>query len=177
MMNEDKKSKLQKAVDVYDSFQSDFDYTNRHTKSYAEAMWEIIESEKVSYLGPNGKLITSFIRDGNHFEEVTGLSASTYDSIMRNVENYVPSLTTFMTLCMVYQLNMTMVRELRHSYGYDFNAKSRIHQAYIYLLVNCRGKSLSYCNKVLQALGIERKHYLGDGTIDEDAVNFDVMGV
>jgi len=167
--------KLKKAFDVYESFQSDFDYTNRHTQSYAQRMWEIMETEKVTYLGPNGKPITTFIRDRNHFCEITGLGPSTYDRIKgdakKNSEGtYVPGIVTFMTLCMVYQLNITMVKELRRSYGYDFNARNRVHQAYVYPLVNCRGKSLSFCNKVLKALNIEEKNYLGDGTIDEDTV-------
>ena len=176
MTNEEKRLKLKAAFDVYESFQRDFDYTSRHTKSYASAMWEIIENEKVIYLDPKGKLITVYIRDRNHFAEVTGLGPSTYDRIKSGADSYVPSLKTFMTLCMAYQLNMTMVRELRHTYGYDFNAKDRVHQAYIYLLVNCRGKSLSYCNKVLKSLGIEGKYYLGDQTIDEQAIEFDVLG-
>ena len=170
-MTQEQKEKLEKAFDVYESFQSDFDYTSRHTQSFAQRMWEIISNEKVTYIDPtSGKQITAFIRDGNHFAEVTGLGPSTYDRIKRGKDEWVPLLRTFMTLCMVYQLNITMVRELRQSYGYDFNPKDRVHQAYVYLLVNCRGKSLAYCNKVLEALGIEKKDYLGDGTIDEETI-------
>lgn len=170
-MTQQQKEKLEKAFDVYQSFQSDFDRIGRHTQSFAQRMWEIMENDKATYFDPTkGKFITAFIRDRNHFEEVTGLGSSTYDRIKRGVDDWVPKLTTFMTLCMVYQLNITMVRELRHSYGYDFNPKNRVHQAYVYLLVECRGKSLMYCNKVLEVLEIEEKHYLGDGTIDEEAV-------
>lgn len=173
MTNEEK---LNKAFDVYDSFQSDFDRTGRHTQSFAQRMWEIMVSDKVTYLDPtSGKSVTVFIRDRSHFAEITGLGPSTYDRIKSGRDDWVPLLRTFMTLCMVYQLNITMVRELRHSYGYDFNPKNRVHQAYVYLLVNCRGKSLMYCNKVLETLGIEEKHYLGDGTIDEGAVIKEVL--
>ncbi len=166
---------LMKAFDVYESFQNDFEYTNRHTQSYAQRMWEIMESERITYRRPNGKIATTFIRDKNHFSEVTGLGSSTYDRIKYEArkggkDTYAPSLKTFMTLCMVYQLNITMVKELRRSFGYDFNPKDRLHQAYVYLLVNCRGKSLSYCNKVLETLGIEETYYLGDGTIDEKTI-------
>lgn len=159
---------------VYDRFLADFQCTNRHTQSFAQRMWNIMESEKVTYIGPQGKQIKSLIRDKNHFAEVTGLGTSTYERIKfaakSDDNNYVPSLKTFLTLCMVYQLNITVVRELRRSYGYDFVPNNRIHQAYIYLLVNCRGKSLSYCNRVLKALKIDRKYYLGDGTIDQDTI-------
>lgn len=169
-MTQEQKEKLRKAFDVYESFQSDFDRTDRYTQSFAQRMWEIMQSDKVTYFDSRGKLVSVFIRDRDHFSEVTGLGPSTYDRIKGDKLDWVPSIQTFMTLCMVYQLNITMVRELRHSYGYDFNPKNRVHQAYVYLLVNCRGKSLSYCNKVLKALGIEEKHYLGDGTIDEETV-------
>lgn len=175
-MTQQQKEKLEKAFDVYESFQRDFDRTGRHTQSFAQRMREIMESDKVTYLDhTSGKSVTAFIRDRNHFAKVTGLGPSTYDRIKRGTDDWVPKLTTFVTLCMVYQLNITMVRELRNSYGYDFNPKNRVHQAYVYLLVECRGKSLMYCNKVLKVLDIEEKHYLGDGTIDEGAVIKEVL--
>lgn len=176
MTLEEKEKKLSAAFDVYESFQKDFDYTNRHTKSFAESMWKIIEKEQATYLAPNGKQITTHIRDRNHFSEITGLGPSTYDRIKKGKDDYVPSIRTFMTLCMVYALNITVVRDLRHTYGYDFNAKNRLHQAYIYLLVNCRGRSLSYCNQVLKVLGVDHTDFLGDGTIDEDEIAFDILG-
>lgn len=176
MTDKEKEEKLKKAFDIYESFQTDFEYTNRHTTSFAEAMWEIIENEKATYVNDeHNREIHARIRDRNNFTEATGLGPSTYDRIKSRADDYVPSIKTFMTLCMIYQLNVTVVRELRQSYGYDFNAKDKIHQAYVYLLVNCRGKSLFYCNKVLKSLGVEEKYYLGDGTIDEDWVRDEVL--
>lgn len=35
-MTQEQKEKLEKAFDVYESFQSDFDYTSRHTQSFAQ---------------------------------------------------------------------------------------------------------------------------------------------
>ena len=157
---------LKQALEMYKKeFQFDYEYTNRHTKSFSAIMKEIIEKEEATYFKADGKKIHKKISDRNTFAEATGLGPSTYDRIKSDSDSYVPSLKTLMTLCMVYQLNMTMVRELRRSYGYDFNAKDRTHQAYIYLLVCCRGKSLYYCNQVLRILGVEEKYYLGDGTI------------
>ena len=150
-----------------EDFKRELDRTKKYTKPFAASMWEIMKNEKVTYVSPNGTLISTIVRDGNHFSEITGLGPSTYNRIKSCADDYVPSLRTFITLCVVYQLNMTMVTELRRSFGYDFNAKDRTHQAYIYLLVNCRGKSISYCNKVLAAFGIEKKYFLGDGTIDD----------
>lgn len=159
--------KLKKAFDIYENFERDLDDIKKYNKSYAQLMWEIMENEEAIYYSPTGKRTMIYIRDRNRFAEVTGLGPSTYDRIKRDKFDWVPGIRTFMTLCMIYQLNITMVRALRHSYGYDFNPQNQLHQAYVYLLVNCRGKSLSYCNKVLKALKIDKKHYLGDGTIDE----------
>lgn len=170
-MTPEQKEKLKKAFDIYDSFQSEFERTGRHTQSIANRMWEVIKTEKATYIDPkSGKTLAVFIRNGDHFSEITGLGPSTYDRIKRGTDEWVPSLTTFMTFCMVYQLNITLVKELRHSFGYDFNPRNRVHEAYVYLLVHCQGKSLMYCNNVLKALGIEDKYYLGDGTIDEEAI-------
>lgn len=176
MQAEDKEKKLKEAFDVYENFKSDFDFTQQHSKSFAELMWEIMRERKVTYLTPTKKQVSAHIRDRNHFANVTGLGPSTYDRIKSGRDDYVPSIKTFMTLCIIYDLNITMVKNLRHTYGYDFNAKDQVHQAYIYLLVNCRGKSLSYCNKTLEALGIEEKYYLGDGRIDEKDIRIDLFG-
>lgn len=170
MEDETKQESLRQALEIYEKFQSDFEYTKRHTKSFAETMGEIIKKEEATYFNKQRKEIHKKIKDRNTFADATGLGPSTYDRIKSGSDDYVPSLKTFMTLCMVYQLNITIVRELRRSYGYDFNAKDRTHQAYIYLLVYCRGKSLYYCNKILKTLGVEKKYYLGDGTIADDVV-------
>lgn len=171
--------KLENAFKAYkENFQDDFDFTNRHTESFAQHMWEIIAEEKASYVDyKNGKWVKTLIRNRDHFEEVTGLGPSTYDRIKSGSSDWVPAITTFMTLCMVYRLNLTVVRELRHSYGYDFNPRNRVHQAYVYLLVCCRGKSLSYCNKVLETFGIEEKYYLGDKTIVEEFVEKETVNI
>lgn len=171
MTNEEK---LQKSFEKYKSFENEFYCTKTHTESYAKRMWKIIENEKAIYFC-DGKWNASIIKDRNGFAEVTGLGPSTYDRIRYDSVDWVPSIKTFMTLCMIYQLNITIVRELRNSYGYDFNPQRRVDQAYVYLLVKCMGKSLSYCNKVLAVLGIEKKYYLGDGTIDEDTVAAEVL--
>ncbi|MBO6266853.1 MAG: hypothetical protein J6M06_01335 [Synergistaceae bacterium] len=165
------KEKLEKAFEDYEQeFTNDFNYTNRHTKSYAACMWEIMEKEDAIYFDENGQRKKVKIRDRDRFEEITRLGESTFDRIKADKEGWVPSLRTFMTLCMVYCLNMTMVEKLRASYGYGFNAKDRVHQAYIFLLTKCRGKSLSYCNGVLDSLEIDKKYFLGDGTIDKDTI-------
>lgn len=171
MNNEEK---LKEAFEKYKSFESEFDRTKKYTESYAQRMQKIMEEEKAIYYC-DGKWKASFIRNRDHFAEITGLGLATYDRIKYNVPGWVPSIKTFMTLAMIYRLNITIVRELRNSYGYDFNPQKRTDQAYVYLLVNCMGKSISYCNKVLEVLGIDKKYYLGDGTIDEGAVVAEVL--
>ena len=168
MMNNEKEVKLQEAFDVVaEQFQKDYEFSKKRSECFSKLMWDIIVEREVGYPLSNGKVISKKIKNRDDFYGVTGLSPSTYDRIRRNVETYVPSLRTFMTLCMVYELDIVTAVTLRNSFGYGFNARDKLHQAYCYLLVNCRGKSLSYCNKVLKALGIKEKAYLGDGTIDE----------
>lgn len=162
----DEKQILDKAFDICDKFEDDLDFSKPYNKTYTELMADIIEKRKVKDF--DGEMV--LIQSGIQFNTITGLGTSTYDRIKRRVENYVPSLPTFMTLCIVYDLDLTMALTLRESFGYGFNRRNRLHRAYIYLLVNCRGKSLSYCNKVLESLKIAEKYYLGDGEIDETAL-------
>lgn len=170
-MTQEQKEKLEKAFDVYDSFQSRLDRTGRHTQSVAKRMREYIEDEEVTYFdSERGKEITTHIRNRDQFSKITGLGPSTYDRIKKGTDSWMPAMTTFMTFCMIYRLTLTEVKELRHSFGHDFNPQNKVHEAYVYLLVNCLGKSLMYCNKVLEALKVEEKHYLGDKTIDEEAI-------
>lgn len=176
MTPKEKEEKLKVAFDVYEKFERDFNFTKDHTKSFAKLMWEIMQNRKAAYYDFRGKRKPVEIQDRNCFSKVTGLGPSTYDRIRGGSDDYIPSFRTFMTLCMVYDLDLSMVTVLRRTYGYDFNFRNRVHQAYVYLLVNCKGKSLSYCNKTLESLGINEKNYLGDGRIDEQEIENDVLG-
>ena len=159
--------KLDAVFDICEQFDSDFNRSAKYTKCYAEVMWGIFENEMVN---DNGKMV--YIRGRDHFCDVTGLGPSTYSRIKRCKEDYVPSLQTFMTLCVIYNLDIPMALILRESFGYGFNKRNRVHQAYCYLLVNCRGKSISYCNKVLKILNpnVKGNYLLGNGEIDEYAL-------
>lgn len=168
MMNNEKKLKLQAAFDIVaEQFQKDYEFSKKRSECFSKLMWDIIVEREVVYPLSTGKVILKKIKNRDDFYGITGLGPSTFDRIKRNVETYVPSLRTFMTLCMVYELDIVTAVTLRNSFGYGFNARDKLHQAYCYLLVNCRGKSISYCNKVLEVLGVKDKDYLGDRTIDE----------
>ena len=153
--------KLEEAFNMCEQFEKDLKFSKQFDKNFSELVCELMEKKKVSY---EGKMVQ--IKNKSQFSEVTGLGPSTYDRIKKCTDDYVPSLATFMTLCIVYDLDLTMALILRDSYGYGFNRRNRVHRAYCYLLTNCRGKSISYCNRVLKALRIEEKYYLGDREID-----------
>lgn len=157
--------RLDKAFDICDQFEADLSRAKDYNKCFAELMRDIMRKYKVN---DGGCMV--LIRNKAHFSDVTGLGPSTYDRIKRGTESYMPSLPTFMTLCIIYNLDVSMALTLRESFGYGFNKTDRLHQAYCYLLVNCRGKSISYCNKVLKSLKIDKKYFLGDRTIDKFAL-------
>ncbi len=161
--------KLNKAFDICEKFERDLDFSKEFDKNYSELICELMERKAVS-----DGVTDVYIENRYQFTEITGLSPSIYDRIKRCSDDYVPSLVTFMTLCMVYDLDLAMALLLRESFGYGFNRRNRVHRAYCFLLTNCRGKSISYCNKALEALKIDKKYYLGDKTIDEDTVLYEI---
>lgn len=156
--------KIEAAFDVYDKFEKDLSRARDYNETYSQKMRKLMKEQAVR---DNEKYV--FLNNKSIFTDITGLGPSTYHRIMA-IDDYVPSLATFMTLCMVYDLDLAMAVTLRETLGLRFSKTDRLHMAYCYLLVNCRGKSLSYCNKVLQALKIEKKYFLGDGEIDETAL-------
>lgn len=161
--------KLEKAFDMCEQFERDINFSRQFDKNFSELICELMEKKKV-FDGSD----YVFIKNKTQFKDITGLGPSTYDRIVRRTDDYVPSLVTFITLCMVYDLDLAMALILRDSYGYGFNRRNRVHRAYCYLLTNCRGKSISYCNRVLESLKIEEKYYLGDKQIDKYALLYEI---
>lgn len=145
-------------------FEREYSRLCMYTRTFSELMQKIMREQAVVDI--DGELV--IIDDKKKFEVITGLNRSTYRRI--GIDKYIPSLSTFITLCMIYDLDLALASTLRASLGRSFCMTNRLHYAYCYLLVNCRGKSLSYCNKVLQTLGIEEKDFLGDKMIDIYAV-------
>jgi len=162
-------AQLEAAFTMCEQFERDLDFSKQFDKNYSELICELMDKKAVSD-GQDNVLI----QDRGQFSAITGLGPSTYDRIKRCSDDYVPSLSTFMTLCMVYDLDLAMALMLRESFGYGFNRRNRIHRAYCYLLTSCRGKSISYCNQVLKTLKIDKKYFLGDKEIDKYALQDEI---
>ena len=160
-MDKNDNQRLNSAFNIIKQFEDDFSRTRSYNHTYSELMRKLMMEQAVDYYGKPMIVDNKYL-----FNEVTGLGYSTFYRINRDA-SYIPSLATFVTLCMVYKLDISMAITLRETMGLIFSRTNRLHQAYCYLLVNCRGRSLSYCNKVLQSLSIEEKYFLGDKTIDE----------
>ena len=66
-----------------------------------------------------------------------------------------------MTVCVAYKLDLMLSQALFSSLGVEFSRFNKRDYAYTFLLTNCRGKSISQCNEILKALGIEKQYWLG----------------
>ena len=72
-----------------------------------------------------------------------------------------PQRSTLISIAIGYNLDYQITSELLKSIGVRFILSNPRDYAYQFLLTNCRGKSVDDCNEILEALGIEEKHWLG----------------
>lgn len=72
-----------------------------------------------------------------------------------------PQRKTLMSICVGYQLDLMTTLSLFDSLGLSFNVHNRRDYAYCFLLTRCRGMDIPECNEVLDALGIEKRYWLG----------------
>lgn len=63
-----------------------------------------------------------------------------------------------------FQLGVHLTQYILESAGMKFRQTDRLDKAYMYILENCKGKDIPYCNGVLRDLGIEEKYMLGELT-------------
>lgn len=61
-----------------------------------------------------------------------------------------------------FQLDGHLTEYILESAGMKFRESDRVDKAYIYVIENCKGKDIPYCNGVLRDLGIEEKYMLGE---------------
>jgi len=148
---------------MYNDFMQDYERTLKHNQRFGAIMSKIMKEEFAYEFLDDHTLIKRKITNKIIFQRVTKLSTSVYDRITAKEGNndYIPSMVTLMTLCVVYSLDMPMVITLLDSLGLRFKRTNVVHHAYCYLIANCRGKSIDDCNKVLQELNIDKKYHLG----------------
>lgn len=74
--------------------------------------------------------------------------------------HFAPSMSTLMSICIILQLDIPQATALLTSLGFCFLGTRREHYAYMYLLQNCKGKSIDECNEILTGLHIDPKYHL-----------------
>ena len=121
-------------IKLEQQFYKDFENSTKYNKSFNEMISEILEGE--SYTS---------------FAEKTELNANMLYRLKKVVDISTPTQrSTVMTVCVAYKLD-----------GVEFSRFNKRDYAYTFLLTNCRGKSISQCNEILKALGIEKQYWLG----------------
>ena len=131
--------------DLEEQFNSDFKRYNSHIKSFRVLINEILDGETEG----------TFVRK-------TGLSPNMFSRIRTQVDKKdPPQRSTLISIAIGYNLDYQITSELLKSIGVRFILSNPRDYAYQFLLTNCRGKSVDDCNEILEALGIEEKHWLG----------------
>lgn len=75
---------------------------------------------------------------------------------------YLPTMKTIVAFCIACNLDILNTIALLESLGLTFKRTSKVHYAYSYLIVNCRGKSIPECNEILKKLEIDEADLLRD---------------
>lgn len=161
------------------AFDQDYNDILEHQSSFSEHMFKIMNSKLAIEYTHDGALVRKTkISNKTIFERVTRLAPITYTRIVacakiagEKKNTYTPNLQTLMTLSIVYALDIGMVETLLASLGRQFDLKNRVHYGYLFLIANCRGKSLDYCNGVLQTFGIDKKYFVGQRAVRKQKIS------
>ena len=83
-------------------------------------------------------------------------------------EGYIPRMSTFISMCMGFNLDLPAAESLLSSLSLGFEKTDRLDCAYMFLLTHYQGMCIEDCNKILRGLGItEEKYLLGSFAKDE----------
>lgn len=94
--------------------------------------------------------------------ELTGLNETLFKNLDRPGGNILKRFV--ISIAVGFQLDVHLTEYILESCGMRFQESNKVDKAYIYLLENCKGKGIEYCNAVLRDLGIEGKDMLGELT-------------
>ena len=122
-------------------------------------------NEKI--IKPFSEIFKNIIGEDSYvrFERKTGLGKSMFYALQNRVGKDEPtSKGTVVSICVGYEMGLTIAKELLESQGSSFNPHSKRDTAYIMLLTEFRGKKIDECNKVLEEIGIPKKYWLGNYT-------------
>lgn len=100
--------------------------------------------------------------DTKRAAELTGLN----ETLFKNLDTPGGSILKrfVVSIAVGFQLDVHLTEYILESCGMRFQESSKVDKAYIYLLENCKGKGIEYCNAALRDLGIDGKDMLGELT-------------
>lgn len=138
-------NKEKELKNIETQFYEDFNRYNEKVQTFPELIEKILEGET----------------EGT-FARKTGLSHNMFSRI----KNYVnksdpPKKSTLMSICVGYGIDYPLAQRLFDSVGMGFSLQNKRDYAYIFLLTQCRGKSIDECNEILEWLKIEEYYRLG----------------
>lgn len=100
------------------------------------------------------------------FVNRTGLHKRFYKKFIS--EGYIPTMKTFISMCMGFNLDLPAAESLLASLSLGFEKTDRLDCAYMFLLTHYQGFCIEDCNRILQDLGFkEAKDLLGSFDWDE----------
>lgn len=129
-------------------YQEDLEKSNRHIKSFQQLINEILDGETDMSFAHKTNLNPNMLYRLRH---------------STNAKN-PPRLSTIISVCIGYDLNITLAQDLLRSLGLGFNPHKNRDCAYIFLLTRCRGKDIPNCNLILKELGLKDNELLGAST-------------
>lgn len=150
----DESDKQEAVWTEYDKFKHDYDLSVENNKKFHEIVNDIMESknltvESLQRISKIDKRTIYRMKDGM-------IKTKT-----REME-YLPTLKTIIAFCIACELDMLNAITLLESLGLSFKRTSKLHYAYCYLIINCRGKSICECNNILRDFGIDKEDLLRD---------------
>lgn len=94
--------------------------------------------------------------------DLTGLNETLFKNLGKPEGNILKRFV--ISIAVGFQLDVHLTEYILESCGMRFQESSKVDKAYIYLLENCKGQDITYCNSVLRDLGIPDKDMLGELT-------------
>lgn len=92
--------------------------------------------------------------------ELTGLNQTLFKNLNKPGGSILKRFV--ISIAVGFRLDVHLTEYILEACGMRFREASKLDKAYIYILENCKGKGIAYCNGVLRDLGVEEKDMLGE---------------
>lgn len=142
------------------------DYNEQEMQAQFEESYEILCKTNEPFHVKMEKIYEFKKMTPYKFTESTELNRKFYNEFKR--EGYIPRMSTFISMCMGFNLDLPAAESLLSSLSLGFEKTDRLDCAYMFLLTHYQGMCIEDCNKILRGLGItEEKYLLGSFAKDE----------